>query len=354
VTPRPTEVTGRRPEVEGCRERAGASTDRVGIEKPVISRMQRVGVDQLPLHLNATYGIEVTRVEELDLGVYRVDRAGGGSWVARLFPGERPAAQAAGDAEILQCLAEVDYPAERCATAEPVSSLQGQALLVTEFVPSVARGERRDAIRSAGGLAALGWLLGRLQTLPGTREVTARPGGSWHHLADGAPENEVAAIGALLRERPVDSSLADLYGRLEEEAAGLDRGEGLPESIVHPDFVLANVVVPRTGGLVIVDWTGAGRAPRVWSLAFLLWSVGFGGDLSRVDRTVAGYRRHITPEPEELERLEALIRVRPTVLDTWAVCMGRKPLTQALESIAASREAASAIAERARAVFATH
>jgi hypothetical protein len=103
----------------------------------------------------------------------------------------------------------------------------------------------------------------------------------------------------------------------------------------------------------VVDWTGAGRAPRAWSLAFLLWSVGYGGDLRRVDRTVAGYGRHVAPEPEELGRLEALIRVRPTVFDAWAFSTGRKTLEQVTADIAASHETAAAIAGRARAAFAT-
>jgi hypothetical protein len=115
---------------------------------------------------------------------------------------------------------------------------------------------------------------------------------------------------------------------------------------------LANVVAPPAGGLVLVDWTGAGRAARAWSLGFLLWSVGFGGDLARVDRAVAGYLRRVTPEPEELERLEALVRTRPIVFDVWAFSTGRKTLAQAAAGAAASREAAAAIAARGRSAFA--
>ncbi|HEX3974728.1 MAG TPA: hypothetical protein VHW96_00615 [Solirubrobacteraceae bacterium] len=52
-------------------------------------------------------------------------------------------------------------------------------------------------------------------------------------------------------------------------------------AFTHPDFVMANVVAPGDGTMVLVDWSGAGRAPRMWSLGFLLWAVGFGGDLAR-------------------------------------------------------------------------
>jgi hypothetical protein len=74
----------------------------------------------------------VAGLTELDLGVYRVDRREGPAWAARLFPAARPVQAAAGDGLILRFLAERDYPAERCAAAEPFSVLDGQGLLVTE------------------------------------------------------------------------------------------------------------------------------------------------------------------------------------------------------------------------------
>lgn len=320
----------------------------------MMNRLERTGVEGLRAHLDATYGVRVAQIDELDLGVFRVEPADGPRWVARLFPAERPHEQALGDAEILRALAGLDYPAERCAAAEPVSVLEGQSVLVTELVPGVPRTERREAIRAAGGLAALGYLLGRLHSLPADTPALLRPGGAWHHLADGTPTDEIAALTALLAEarRPTGASAGGLYDRLVTEVGGLDDGAGLPESFVHPDFVLRNVIAPPTGGLVVVDWTGAGRAPRLCSLAFLLWSVAFGGDLRRIDRAVAGYRRHITPEEPELERLEALLRVRPIVFDTWSFSTGRRTLAQATASISATREAAAAIAARARTAFA--
>jgi hypothetical protein len=50
----------------------------------------RRGVPNLAVHLNHTYGIEVTEIAQLDLGVYRVDRADRQSWVARLYPAVHP------------------------------------------------------------------------------------------------------------------------------------------------------------------------------------------------------------------------------------------------------------------------
>jgi Ser/Thr protein kinase RdoA (MazF antagonist) len=319
-----------------------------------MSLLDRTGIERLPGHLEESYRVEARRVEALDLGVFRVELADGRVWVARLFPRERPLDRALGDARVLDALAALDYPAERCAGPTPVTVLDGHPMLVTAFAAGVPRAARREAIRNAGGLAALGRLLGLLQTLPVEPGALARPGGAWHHLADGSPADELAALAELVASaRPrAGPSGAARYEALRGEVERLDDGAGLPESFVHPDFVFANVVAPPTGGLVVVDWAGAGRAPRNWSLAFLLWSVGFGGDLARIDRAVAGYRRRLLPEPEELDRLEALIRVRPTVFAAWAFCTGRKTLAEAADGVAAVRDAAAAIAGRARAAFA--
>jgi hypothetical protein len=115
--------------------------------------------------------------------------------VARLFRLVRPREQVDGDAEILRRLAALDYPAERPAAGDPVSLLEDQPLLVTEYVTPVPQAERRAAIVAAGGLRALGWLLGRLHTLDDT---PGRAGGAWHDLADGDPRAETAALRGLV------------------------------------------------------------------------------------------------------------------------------------------------------------
>lgn len=321
-------------------------------DSPAKRTAARRGVPKLAAHLSDAYGIEVTELAQLDLGVYRVGRAGGESWVARLFPALRPRERADEDAHTLWWLAGHDYPAERAAAPEPVSELEGQALLVTEYVPDVPRPERRAAIVAAGGLRALGWLLGRLHTLEGAPD---RPGGAWHHLADGEPRAEADALRSLVAEAgpSVPARARRHYDTVRDAVQRLDTGEGLPTAFTHPDFVMANVVAPGDGRMVLVDWSGAGQAPRAWSLAFLLWSVGFGGDLARVDRAVDGYRRQVAPEPEELDRLPDLVAARPVVFDAWAFATGRRPLAEAAHSIPRVRESAAAIAERARAAFAS-
>lgn len=72
--------------------------------------------------------------------------------------------------------------------------------------------------------------------------------------------------------------------------------------------------------MVLVDWTGAGRGPRAWSLAFLLFSAGARG----------------------------LDRVRPAMFEVWAFAHGRKSLVAAIRGTAETGERAAAVATRAR------
>jgi Ser/Thr protein kinase RdoA (MazF antagonist) len=223
---------------------------------------------------------------------------------------------------------------------------------VTEWAGPVPRRERREAIRGAGGLGRLGALLGRLHRLPPGVGAVARPGGAWHHLADGLPTAEVAAAGQLLAgmSHLIPDAEREAYQALQEQVAALDAGDGLPTALTHPDFVLANVVA-TPGGMVLVDWAGAGRGPRAWSLAFLLYAEG-AKDLRRVDVVLAGYRRHITLEDEEITRLAALAQARPLVLSIWSVCTGRSTPTEALAHAAETKTLAEAIADRAKAALA--
>jgi Ser/Thr protein kinase RdoA (MazF antagonist) len=307
--------------------------------------------DRIAGHLQARYGIAVSGLTELDLGVYRVDRADGPDWVARVFPAARAESAAAGDAEILQLLQRHGFPSERVATAEPLSALDGRTMLVTEFVPGAARAERVAAIRERGGLRRLGEMLGELHALPAADGAAARAGGAWHHLTDGGPADEIRAMLALLAEC-ADAAPADEphYATLARELADADGGDGLPAALIHPDFVLANVIASPERGMVLVDWTGAGRGPRTWPLAFLLYAEG-AKNPPRADLVVSGYRRRVTLEPAEIERIPAMMRVRPVVLAAWSLCLGRWSAEQATHAAVNARQVAETVGPRVVAAF---
>jgi Ser/Thr protein kinase RdoA (MazF antagonist) len=319
---------------------------RFGSPLPYLVRLQS--------HLASHYGIAVTETTELDSGVFRLRRSEGPSWVARQFPETRPMDAARGDADVLRFLAAQDFPAERLAAPDPLTVLDGQSVLVTDYVEPVPRQERREAVKNNGGLRHLGELLGRLHTLTHREGAPSRAGGAWHHLSEGGPAEEVAAAVRMLVVTTAGRPAGDqaLCALLRGELEALDTGEGLPQGLVHPDFVLPNIIASPDRGLVVVDWAGTGRAARAWSLAFLLFAEG-AKNLARVDRVVAGYREHIQLEAEELERLTALARARPMTLALWSFCRGQRTLAETMAQVDEVNELAEAIGARARAAFAT-
>jgi Ser/Thr protein kinase RdoA (MazF antagonist) len=299
----------------------------------------------LSTHLKARYGIEVVAMAALDAGVLRVDRRDGPSWVARVFPAARPLADIRAEAELLKALEGSGFPAERCAHDEPVSGWDGQGVLVTEFVAPAA------PLTGGRSAALLGGMLGALHSRPGTR---FRSGGAWHHLSfSGGPREEIAAASRLLddaAERVPARQLA-MFDRLREAVERTDACEDLPHALVHPDCVPANAIPTPDERLVLVDWTGAGRGPRMWSLGFLLWAVG-AVHPRLIELAVSRYRKRASLEPDEIARLEGAIIGRPLMLDCWSFCHGRRSLAETVERIDARRELANRIAARARQAFA--
>ncbi|HEX4107819.1 MAG TPA: phosphotransferase [Solirubrobacteraceae bacterium] len=298
----------------------------------------------LAAHLAAQYGIEVAAVSALEKDVFRVDRRDGPSWVARVFAERRPLEGVHGDAAILRALEREGFPAERCAHPDPVSTHEGKGVLVTEFIPPAA------PLRPGRPAAILGVLLGRLHAHPAKQ---LRRGGAWHHLSfEGGPREEIAAAAALLDDAAGHVGVGELalLDRLRDAVQRADACEDLPHAFVHPDFVPANAIPTPDEHLAIVDWTGAGRGPRLWSLGFLLWAAG-ARSLRLVDVAVSRYRRHVELTPGELDRLEGAIAARPIMLECWSVCAGRRELADAVERVADVRRLAPTIAARACQAF---
>jgi Ser/Thr protein kinase RdoA (MazF antagonist) len=310
--------------------------------------MTRSGISRLPVHLGQTYGIEVAQVAELDVGVYRAVRRDGPDWVARVFPAVRPVAAAIGDARVLQALAQGSFPAERCAAESPVSSLDGQPVLVTEFVP----GERPRG--NGRTYAILGALLGRLHARAGE---SLPPGGGWHHLAlAGTPADEVAVARSLLSELEAEAGPRGTDGFAVLDTAletTTPTTTGLPEAFVHPDFVPVNTIAATDdpdSRPIIVDWTNAGRGPRVWSLGFVLWAAG-ARDLRLVDAFVSRYRRHVSPTDPELAALPVAIAARPLTMSVWSLAVGRGSAAKAAQDHQAVAQQAQEISTRALRAF---
>jgi Ser/Thr protein kinase RdoA (MazF antagonist) len=98
--------------------------------------------------------------------------------------------------------------------------------------------------------------------------------------------------------------------------------------------------------MVLGDWTGAGRGPRVWPLAFLLYAEA-AKNPPRARLVAEGYRRRVTLEPEEIGRIQALMPVRATVPAAWAFCLGRASAEHAARAAANARAVADAVGQLA-------
>jgi len=271
---------------------------------------RRPGAEAVPAHLEDRYGIIVDKATKLGPGVYRVDRRDGPAWVARAHLTARPAERARDDAEVLRLLARRGVPAERCAHPEPVSELGGRAILVTEFVPGRPWQARPAPARE------LGRLLGEIHSLVTEDGPSQRAAGSLHHLPayEGGPDQDLAAASAMLADLDgrVPAVHLQVYESLQELMGRGDDCRGLPESFIHPDPVPANAIASEAGP-VLVDWTGAGRGPRLASLAVLLQTCG----PQDVPGVMRGYAEHQKLTAEELDRLEGVLWIRPLWLAAW-------------------------------------
>jgi aminoglycoside phosphotransferase (APT) family kinase protein len=302
------------------------------------------GIATLASHLNSTYDIDVAAMTELDLGVIRVDRHDGPTWVVRVFPKSRPLDDVRKDADVLERLERGGYPAERTVAPAPVSTHDDQGVLVTEFIPG--------ARPKAGGrtFAYLGGLLGALHSREGTM---LSPGGGWHHLVPtGTPSDEVRALRSLLENHAASVANADkaAFKALSSAISNIDVCEDLPHCFVHPDMVPLNAIERDDGSLAIVDWANAGRGPRLWSLGMSLFAAGV-RDVRLVEKFVSRYVKWSSLQPEELTRLDGAISARPLTIHAWEVVHGRKSLSETTQTVRFFQRTSAEIADAARYSF---
>lgn len=274
----------------------------------------KAGLARITEHLTARYGVAVKKLKQLDAGVYRVDRADGSSWIARVFPPSRALASTKADATLLAFLAKHEFPAERLADERPVSVVDDHAVLVTEFCKG----------KTPGATAAVGtWLgdaLGRLHALP-ISKAPKRVGGGWHGLSldGGGRAVDVAILSDLLADlrRLVKPDQRKDVDALQGALSALDLCEGLPQALVHVDFGGPNVLKSADGTFTVIDWTGAGRGPRMQSVAGSL------GNLppTAMRAAIKAYRHHVEPTAEELDRLDGTVITHKLVLACWAAAV---------------------------------
>jgi Ser/Thr protein kinase RdoA (MazF antagonist) len=281
------------------------------------ARMEHAPVaERLVAHLRDSYGIEAvsaTPISQHVNYVLRVDRNDGDPWVARAFPPARPRIGAEGDAAILRFLESHDYPAERPAADDPVSELEGSTVLVTELVAN------RSLPEELWG-TVMGDLLGRLHALP-LDESVDRPGGAegGDPSREGSPRQDLLAALAFLDsvDTKVTGADREQFEQLRERVRSADAGEGLPEALVHGNFLAGDPdhAVMTDAGPLVVNWKGSGRGPRVADLGWVLWGCWNEADAIRV---IDAYRKHVELTAEEVDRLAAVMAIRPLYLTSFA------------------------------------
>jgi Ser/Thr protein kinase RdoA (MazF antagonist) len=314
-----------------------------GAYDDVLIRMyQRQSLEHLPEHLGTTYGIEVEKLTTLDVGVIKVDRADGPPWVARVFAAARPPACTDGDAAVLRHVAAHDIPAERLAGGAPISTLDGQQVLVTTFLERAPKAKRDPEV-----YRQIGSLLGRLHAipLPAKRSAAHRPAGALHHHAEGGRRAELDAAVAWLDQIEERVATADRkhVEKLRTALAEADDGEGLATSVIHPDPVPKNLVRTGPGEFAYVDWAGAGVGPRALSLSWLL------STKASAPGVAQGYAEHVTLTDEEWERLPSLIAGRGLIGLCFRLGLGPQQAKALAGRLSTLQREARAIVDAARA-----
>jgi Ser/Thr protein kinase RdoA (MazF antagonist) len=278
--------------------------------------------DRLVTHLRDRYGIDAigaTKTSHHHDHVFRIDRRDGDPWIARAFSPARPRAGVEGDAAILRFLERRDYPAERLATDDAVSAFDDATVLVTRVVPG---GPLPMAVGQEGSekFAIMGDLLGRLHTLP-FDESASRPGGASGDdpSHEGSPRQDLMAALAFLDavDTKVAPSERERFERLRDRVRSADYGQDLPEALLHGNLLHApDHVILGEQGPVAINWKAAGRGPRLADFAWLMW--GTWGKADWIKLAVAAYRKHVELTEDELERLEAVMHIRPLYLGCFS------------------------------------
>jgi Ser/Thr protein kinase RdoA (MazF antagonist) len=118
-------------------------------------------------------------------------------------------------------------------------------------------------------------------------------------------------------EPAVPSGEARAFDTIRTAVAAADGGDGLPEAFVHSDPVPKNVIF-TTEGPVLVDWTSAGRGPRLASMTLVLRSGWAAMPFMK------GYARVVSLTEEERDRLAGLLFSRTLIDAVFRLCRDPK------------------------------
>lgn len=229
----------------------------------------------------------VTALASGEKRVFLVQRRVPPDWIARLYPcpeHEPLPRPVTGLARLLALFERLGYPAERVVPAldgPPVTRAGASALLMTTALgiplqawqpehtrQHPAERSQADAI-SPALLTAIGSLLGRLHAIAhdtwamAIDTVGLNPAGEVHYGLHCLAQLE----GRVPAHRSVE------YRRLVAQLEQIPSFSGCPETLIHGDCHLGNVVVTTDRAPVFVDWEAAGRGAAITDLAQALSSL---------------------------------------------------------------------------------
>lgn len=288
-----------------------ALTDLEGVEERLFHQPD---AERLLAHLRDRYGIDAaaaTKASQHNDHVFRIDRRDGDPWIARVYPPARPRAGVEGDAAILGFLERQGYPSERLAVDDAVSDFKGASVLVTGFVVG---GPLPDGSEKFG---MMGDLLGRLHALAHDDSVS-RPGGAGGDdpRREGSPRQDLMAALSFLDAvaTKVATAHRERFEQLRYQVRSADDGNGLPEALLHGNLLHSpDHALMTDQGPVAINWKAAGRGPRLADFAYLMWGAPWvGGD--GIEAAANAYRQHVELTDNELDRLEAVMYIRPLYL----------------------------------------
>lgn len=110
----------------------------------------------------------------------------------------------------------------------------------------------------------------------------------------------------------------DAFDTIRTAVVAADGRDGLPEAFVHPDPVPKNAIFTAEGP-VLVDWTSAGRGPRLASMTLVLKSGWAAIPFMK------GYYSVVSLTDDERDRLPELLFSRQLIDRVFHVC--RDPTT---------------------------
>jgi Ser/Thr protein kinase RdoA (MazF antagonist) len=210
-----------------------------------------------------------------DRGIYRVDWDTGTSAVLRAFLTD-VTIELTGQATVLDYLYQLGFPApqvKRPRDGNLLASYAGWTTLLVSFL----EGDVADF--SPDNLELLGSLVGHLHLLSHHALADVEPTLPTRptHLPDSPlrPTQPISqAIDNLLQALPhvpdeLHQFCTDSIAALQQIQQA-QQGGRLPEMLLHGDCWPGNAVRTHGGGMVLIDWDGAGIGPAILDVGYLL------------------------------------------------------------------------------------